>query len=129
MRRIPDRLRRTADPPQPVAHADGDAQRAAEPYQQQLIHQTKEDPHVEIDAPAGELRHQREVGEPGAIHHLHRGAIDRHRVHLRRPAAVDLIYRPGTFLRNRRTDLQPAGVQPRLTGHRQHQVKLRWLQH
>jgi hypothetical protein len=33
---------------------------------------------MEIDAPAGELRHQREVGEPGAIHHLHRGAIDRH---------------------------------------------------
>jgi hypothetical protein len=31
----------------------------------------------------------------GAIHHLHRGAIDRHRIHLRRPAAVDLIHRPG----------------------------------
>ncbi len=49
---------------------------------------------MEIDAPAGELRHQRKVGKTRAIHHLHRGAIDRHRVHLRRPATVDLIHRP-----------------------------------
>lgn len=48
---------------------------------------------MEIDAPAGELRHQRKVGKTRAIHHLHRGAIDRHRVHLRRPATVDLIHR------------------------------------
>ncbi|SSN10865.1 Uncharacterised protein [Klebsiella pneumoniae] len=53
---------------------------------------------MEIDAPAGELRHQRKVGKTRAIHHLHRGAIDRHRVHLRRPATVDLIHRPGAVV-------------------------------
>ncbi|MNN66739.1 hypothetical protein D3C81_1823310 [compost metagenome] len=68
---------------------------------------------MEINAPTRQLRHQREIDKARLVNNPHRGCINRHRIHLGWPAAVNLGDSPTMLRIFRRADLQLPGINPR----------------
>src|SRR5690606_23796604 len=99
---------RTPLPPHPVAPEDEQQQRDAQGGGQGLVGQPEHQPHVRVDAPAGELGHQGVVGEAQGFGDLAGGGVYGDRVLLGGPGALHLLHLVGAAVFGRGDFHRPA---------------------